>query len=589
MENREIKKLAEQYIKFEKNKEFSDEVSKLLSDENYSELGDRFYTELDFGTGGIRGVIGGGYNRINPFIIKKTTQGLANYINKAVSSSGSGEKRGSVAIAYDSRRFSPLFAKEAALVLCANNIKVYLFTSLRPTPQLSFAVRELGCTAGIVITASHNPAEYNGYKVSWSDGGQVVEPHDRLIIDEVRKSSGENIREMREKDAVDKKLLQYIDREIDEPYLDMVKGCYLRPDLVREKGKTLKIVYTPLHGAGRIPVEKALKDAGIDVITVPEQAEPDGEFPTVKYPNPEEASAMALALKLAGEVDADLVMGTDPDSDRIGIAVPDRDDGKGFTLINGNQLGSMLAYYILSTLKAQGRMPDKPAIIKTIVTTELQRLIGESFGVTVYDVLTGFKWIADLIAGFEKTGENYVFGGEESYGFLVGTRVRDKDAVSAAVVTAEMTLFGRENGMSVLDFLNSIYEKYGYFRESQVSGTFKGQSGLKIMKNLMSSMRGTPPSDFDGIKVIETRDYKNRIIINNITLPEADVLQFILEERSMITVRPSGTEPKIKFYISCREKPGKKLEQAKSDAADKAAAMEKDIKKIIDSANQGDS
>ena len=584
MEKNEIKKLAEEYIRLEKVMDFRDEVSKLLSEENYSELGDRFYRELDFGTGGIRGVIGGGYNRLNPFIIRKTTQGLANYINKAVrrdDTGGSGSKA-SVAIAYDSRRFSPLFALEAALVLCANNIRVNLFTSLRPTPELSFAVRELGCTAGIVITASHNPAEYNGYKVSWSDGGQVVEPHDRLIIEEVRKSAGEDIREMTEKEAAAKKLLKYIDREIDEPYLEMVKGCYLRPDLVREKGKTLKIVYTPLHGAGRIPVEKALKDAGIDVITVPEQAEPDGNFPTVKFPNPEEASAMALALKLAGEVDADLVMGTDPDSDRIGIAVP---DGGGFTLINGNQLGSMLSYYILSTLKAQGRMPDKPAIIKTIVTTELQRLIGDSFGVRVYDVLTGFKWIADLIARFEKTGENYIFGGEESYGFLVGTRVRDKDAVSAAVVTAEMALFSRENGMSVLDFLNSIYEKYGYFRESQVSGTFKGQSGLEIMKNLMGGMRSSPPEQIGGIRIKEARDYKNRITINNIKLPEADVLQFSLEDGSMITVRPSGTEPKIKFYISCREKPGKKLEQAKADAGIKAAAMEKDIKKIIESAN----
>ena len=579
MEQEKTRELAEQYIKYEKEAGFRSEVEKLLAEENFNELEDRFYRELDFGTGGIRGVIGGGDNRINPFIIRKTTQGLADYINRAA-----GEGKGSVAIAYDSRRFSPLFAEQAALVLCANNIKVYLFTSLRPTPELSFAVRQLGCTAGIVITASHNPPEYNGYKVSWSDGGQVVPPHDRLIIEQVRKTAGNSIRDIEKETALGKKLLNFIDREVDSLYMDMVRKCYLRPSLVKEKGKDLKVVYTPLHGTGKLPVEAALKSAGIDVITVPQQAEPDGNFPTVKYPNPEEAAAMELALELAAKEGADLVMGTDPDADRIGIAVPDR-TGKKYILINGNQFGSMLAFYILSTLEEQKRMPEKPAIVKTVVTTELQRLIGESFGVKVYDVLTGFKWIADLIARFEKTGEHYIFGGEESYGFLVGTEVRDKDAVSAAVVAAEMALYARENNLSLLDYLNSIYAKYGYFREALLSGTFKGQKGLETMGNLMKKLRNNPPAEIAGITVATVRDYSKGAELNGIQLPPSDVLQFVLEDGSMVTARPSGTEPKIKFYISCRDVPGRNLQEARETVDKKVEAIEAVIKKVIESAD----
>ena len=570
METKELISIAEEYIGYEKNDIFSSEVKELLKIEDFDELNDRFFKGLDFGTGGIRGVIGGGYNRINPYIIQKTTQGLANYINKAVD-------KGSVAVAYDSRRYSDLFAKEAALVLCANNIKVYLFTSLRPTPELSFAVRELGTTAGIVLTASHNPAEYNGYKVSWSDGGQIVTPHDKLIIEEV-KNAGSTIKIMDEKEALDKGLLKYIDSEIDEPYMNMVDNCFLRKELIKEKGKDLKIVYTPLHGAGRIPVENALSRVGINVLTVPQQAEPDGNFPTVEFPNPEEASAMKMAIDLAKKEKADLVMGTDPDSDRIGIAVPDGDE---YVLINGNQLGSMLAYYILSSLEESVSIPVNGALIKTIVTTELQRKIGKSFGVKVYDVLTGFKWIAKLIADFENTGEKYIFGGEESYGFLVSDKVRDKDAVSAAALTAEMALFNLSKGRSVLEYLDSIYEKYGYYKEDLISKTFKGEKGLKIMSTLMDNLRNSSPSSLGSIKVAGVKDYNKGIESEGLTLPFSNVLQFTLEEGSIVTVRPSGTEPKIKFYISCCEESGSELNKAKDMVNKKVSDIKKDINNII--------
>ncbi len=579
MDKEKIITLAKQYVKFEKEPTFREEVEKLLDQQKYDELNERFYKELDFGTGGIRGIIGGGYNRLNSFMIRKTTQGLANYIKKTVEK----EREGSVVIAYDSRNYSPVFAIEAALVLCANNIKTYLFTSLRPTPELSFAVRHLGCTAGIVITASHNPAEYNGYKVSWSDGGQVVPPHDELIIEEVRKSLPEDIKSMEEELAIVENLLQYIDRKIDKPYLEMVKRCFFRPQLVKEKGNSLKVVYTPLNGAGKVFVEKALEEAGIKVVIVPEQSEPDGNFPTLKYPNPEEASAMEMAVNLAKKVKADIVMGTDPDSDRLGIAVP---NGNEYILISGNQLGSLLAYYILSTLNEQNKLPQHGATIKSIVTTELQRLIGESFGAKVYDVLTGFKWIAHLMANFEKTGENFIFGTEESYGFLVSKEVRDKDAVSAAIVTAEMALYCRSKGMSILDYLNSIYEKYGYFKEAQVSGVFKGQKGLETMKNLMTNLRAKPFEKLGGIKIKETRDYEKNISLNGITLPQSDVLQFILEDGSIVTVRPSGTEPKIKFYISCRDVPGKKLQDAKNVVDKKVGSITEDIKAVLDKEKQ---
>lgn len=578
MDKKELDTKIRDYLKFEDQQYFIDNLKQVIESKDIEEMNDRFYMDLEFGTGGLRGVIGGGYNRINPYIIRKSTTGLAKYINKMV-------KNGSVAIAYDSRNFSSLFAEEAALTLCANGIKVYLFTSLRPTPVISYAVRKLGCTAGIVVTASHNPAEYNGYKVYWSDGGQIVPPHDVAIIDEVNVVSGK-VDTMDKDEAVRKGLLIYTDKEIDEPYVKLVKSCSFRPDLMRAEGKNLKVVYTPLHGAGTMMVERTLGEMGIEVLTVPEQREPDGNFPTVDFPNPEIISAMKLGLKLAQKEKADLLLGTDPDADRLGIAVPDDDK---FVLITGNQLGVLIGDYIFSSLKENGVLNDKCAFVKTIVTTELQRLVAESYGVKSYDVLTGFKYIAEKIKGFEKTGEKYIFGGEESYGYLVTDEVRDKDAVSAAFLTVELTLYHRSMGKSVLDRLKEIWQKFGYFEELLISRYLKGEKGKIQMEGMMSSMRNNPPAEFGGILVSYMKDYKTGETYNvitgvkqkNIDLPSSNVLQFLLKDGSMVTIRPSGTEPKIKFYASCKAEPGQDLHESKKEVAAKLKKIEEDVDEFL--------
>ncbi len=573
---------AQEYIGFEQDPFFRDQVVKLVNEQNFSELSDRFYTDLEFGTGGLRGVIGGGYNRMNPFVVRKSTQGLANYIKKSVPIEDA-----SAVIAYDSRNFSDLFALEAALVLCANGIRTYLFTSLRPTPELSFAVRHLKATAGIVVTASHNPPEYNGYKVYWSNGAQVVPPHDKGIIQEVR-AVKELVTPLSKEEAINRKLLIMIDKEIDDPFISMVKNCALRPELIREKGKDLKVVFTPLNGTGAMPVSRALSEMGIEVIFVPEQKDPDGNFPTVSYPNPEEASAMKLALDLAKKVGADLVMGTDPDADRLGIAAPDNGE---FKLITGNQLGSLLAYYIFSTRKELGNLPQNAAFIKTIVTTELQCLIAEDFGVKCYNTLTGFKWIGEKIHQFEQTadGPRYIGGGEESYGYLINTEVRDKDAVSAATMTAEMALYFSSQGKTLWDQLRVMWKKYGYFEEALISNTFKGESGLRQMNDLMEKIRNNPPCTFGDQDVIMVKDYregtinyvKEKSIKKEIDLPSSNVVQFILADRSVVTARPSGTEPKIKFYASCSSEPGEELSSAQARVGQKIAAIREALKKLI--------
>ncbi len=568
---------ASEYLKLEQNEYFRNELQKVIDSEDFENLNDRFYTDLSFGTGGLRGVIGGGYNRMNPYTVRKATQGLADYIN---SQNGGG----SVVIAYDSRNFSDLFAKEAALTLCANGIKAFVFSSLRPTPELSYAVRELGAVSGIVVTASHNPPEYNGYKVYWSDGGQVTPPHDTGIIDLVKKVETPRP-SISEKDATDAGLFEYIDSVIDDKYVDMVKSYFFNPVLLREKGKDLKVVYTPLHGTGTMLVERILGECGIKVNTVPQQREPDGNFPTVDYPNPEEASAMKLALELGETTGADLVLGTDPDADRLGIAVPDP-SGR-FRLVTGNQLGCLLGDYIFSALKEQNKMPSKPRLVKTIVTTELQRLIAESYGAEVYDVLTGFKYIGEKIKEFESTGESYVFGGEESYGYLVETEVRDKDAVSAAVITAEMALYDRQRGMSLLEHLDDIYERFGYFEEKMISKTYKGQAGVERIKELMNSLRNNTPKTLGGIDVSVIRDYKMRRqtdrksnVESKINLPESNVLQFVLADDTIVTARPSGTEPKIKFYASSRADKNIELEQAEKIVREKLKNISIDIERI---------
>lgn len=568
-----IKDKALEYLKLEEHSIFKAEVQDLIDNNNENELKERFYKDLSFGTGGLRGVIGGGYNRMNPFTVRKATQGLANYVVNNVK----GEK--SAVIAYDSRNYADLFSLEAALVLCANGIKTYLFTSLRATPELSYAVRKLGTTTGIVVTASHNPAEYNGYKVYWSDGAQVTPPHDSGIIQEVSKVTTD-IKTINKDEAIKQGLLVMIDSEIDEPYFDMVQKQALRPELIKEKAKDLKVVYTPLHGTGTFAIETLFNRLGLPIITVKEQREPNGDFPTVPFPNPEEASAMALSLELAKKEKANLVIGTDPDADRIGIAVPDGDE---YVLISGNQLGALLADYILRTKKELGTLPENPAFINTIVTTNLQNKIAESYGVTCFKVLTGFKFIGAKMKEFDETGDyNYVFGGEESYGFLIGTDVRDKDALSAATMAAEMALWNLDRGKTILEHLNEIYEKFGYYKETLISKYFKGISGIKIMDDLMTTLRTETPIELGGIKVKSFIDFKSGTtkniatgeVLKNIDLPESNVLQFILEEGSIVTARPSGTEPKIKFYASCCSEKGLDLNKAKEIVDNKIKAIE---------------
>ena len=569
---------AREYLALEEHPTFTDELERLIAAEDWPELNDRFYTELDFGTGGLRGVIGAGYNRMNPYMVKRATQGLATYIKKHAETPAP-----SVVIAHDSRRYSDLFAETVALVCCANGIGAYLFPSLRPTPELSFLVRQLGATAGIVVTASHNPPQYNGYKVYWSDGAQVVPPHDQGIIEEVRAASG-HIETAGRAEAEEAGLLRTLGPEIDDAYNAMIRGHVLRPELMAEAARQTKVVYTPLHGTGTVQVERILADIGVSCITVPEQREPDAEFPTVEFPNPEEASALEMALALAAKEKADLVLGTDPDADRLGIAVPGPD---GFELVTGNQLGALMCDYMLATLAELGRMPADPVIIKTIVTTELQRRVASYHGADTVDVLTGFKYIGEKIRQFEQTGRTYVFGGEESYGFLVGTEVRDKDAVSAAALAVEMTVYDRARGKTVLDHLDDLYRRHGYFQESLVSKGFAGEAGRATMDGLMERLRGDLPKRFGGLEVVECRDYRDRSVTTvdgrreeAIDLPRSNVVQYIMRGGTF-TARPSGTEPKIKFYVSCWTEPGGNLQDDRATVSGRVARSCEEIEALV--------
>lgn len=580
MSGQAIEKAIQDYIANEPLPFFRDQVQALVHGRKEEELSDRFYKDLEFGTGGMRGEIGGGTNRMNPYMIQKATQGLANYIKKT------GTENPRVAIAYDSRHFSDTFAREAALVLAANNIETFVFTGLRPTPELSFAVRYLKATAGIVITASHNPKEYNGYKVYWSDGGQIISPHDKGIIAEVR--SAAQILRMEEKEAVANGRLKWIDKEVDEPFIQGVKDAAIRPQLMRDKGKELRVVFTPLHGTGAVPVSRALEEMGIRVVFVEGQREPNGDFPTVEYPNPEEAKALNLAMELGKELGADLVMGTDPDADRLGVAVP---DGKQMVIISGNQLGALLADYIFSGKKEMKALPDKPLFIKTIVTTEFQRKIAESYGALCEDVLTGFKFIGAKILEYEQQpdGPEFVFGGEESYGYLVHTQVRDKDAVSAATLTAEMALYHVSRGKSLIARLNELWEQFGYYQEVLISQHFKGQAGAQTMQRMMENLRTVPPKTWAGVKVECVRDFQAGQSIDpqtgttrqDISLPSSNVLQFVLGDGSIVTARPSGTEPKIKFYASCHGETGMDLAASKTAVAERMGRIEEEIGSLI--------
>ncbi len=581
MEKEEILKRAKAYIAAEKDERFSKEVEELIAKEDYKELEDRFYQTLEFGTGGLRGIMGGGTNRMNTLEINMATQGLANYVLKAFPEKA---KNGtlSAVVAYDSRLNSDVFAEATALIFAANGIKAYLFSSLRPTPELSYAIRTLGAQTGVVVTASHNPRMYNGYKAYWDDGAQVIEPHDVGIIEEVNKVK--EVKTMTRVEAIASEKLVIIDKEIDEKFWAMCKAQLFRPELIKEKAKDVRIVYTPLHGTGAMHVEKVLGDLGLKIITVPEQREPDGNFPTVEKPNPEEKPALTLAVELAKKEKADGVMATDPDSDRFGTAFPDKDGN--FVLLNGNQMGALLMEYVLLSRKEFNKMPVNPAVVRSIVTSPFGDYICKKYGVKMFDCLTGFKWIAAKEAEFEKAGtHNYVFGLEESYGYKIEREVMDKDGVSAAAMCAEMILYWRSKGKSLLEHLDDMYKEYGYFEDRAISQYFPGAQGGEIMKGMMAKLRKEPPATLGGEKVIKVRD-----IMWDPDLPKSNVLQFYLESGTIVSARPSGTEPKIKFYINSMIPAGDGSDAWFAEAKKKAGVLcdgiESDIQKIIDAASK---
>ncbi len=510
-----------------------------------AEIEDRFFRELTFGTGGLRGVIGAGTNRMNRYIVGKATQGLAQYVLKKKAGSGTP----SVVIAHDSRRCSPEFALEAALVLAGNGIKAYLFEDLRPTPELSFAVRHLGADAGIVITASHNPPEYNGYKVYNQHGGQLVPAEANEVIEEISKlSSFAEIRRMTREEAERQGLLVWIGEEVDAAYIDEVVSVSRRPEAIRAVGDELKIIYTPLHGTGHQPVVRALQKAGFtNVRVVEEQAVPDGNFPTVKSPNPEEREAFTLALEIAKQQGADLIIGTDPDADRMGAVVMNS-EGE-YVILTGNQSGAIMVDYLLGSMKESGDLPQNGAVIKTIVTSEMGAKIAESYGAKVLNTLTGFKYIGELMTKFEQTGEHtFLFGYEESYGYLAGNYARDKDAVVAALLIAEAAAYYKTQGKTLYEVLLELYERYGYYQEQLESRTMKGKDGLERIGRVMEEFRQSPPQTVAGVNVVEVKDYLPGID----GLPPENVLKFFLEDGSWFCLRPSGTEPKIKVYFAVR-------------------------------------
>ena len=548
-----------------------EELRSIAGDEN--EIKDRFYRSLEFGTGGLRGIIGAGTNRMNLYTVRKATQGLANFILKE-----GGAERG-VAIAYDSRRMSIEFSEEAALCLAANGIKAYRFESLRPTPELSFAVRELGCIAGIVVTASHNPAEYNGYKVYWDDGAQVTPPKDAEIIDEVNAvTDWAEVRTLSRVEAIRRGLYFVIGSEIDDRYMEELKKQVIRGDLCREIGKTMKVVYTPLHGTGNLPVRRILKEIGFEqVYVVPEQELPDGNFPTVASPNPENKSAFELALALAEKVGAELVLATDPDADRLGVFAKDSVSGE-YKSFTGNMSGMLICEYLLSQRKELGKIHDDGFIVKTIVSTNMADLIAAEYGVELKECLTGFKYIGELIRLAEESGHgHYEFGFEESYGCLVGTHARDKDAVVAVMMLCEAAAYYRTKGLTLWDQMMNIYRKYGFFREGIETITLKGFEGAAKITEMMDAIRQNPPKKLGDYTVTEFRDYERDVITDLASggkrptgLRKSNVLYFDLTDNAWACVRPSGTEPKIKFYMGVK---GNSFEDADAKLAKLDAAM----------------
>ncbi len=568
----------QEYEKWCTDPYFDEETKKELKElkGNESEIEDRFYRQLEFGTGGLRGVIGAGTNRMNIYTVRQATQGLANYI---ISQNGQGK---GVAIAHDSRRMSPEFAREAALCLNANGIKTYLFESLRPTPELSFAVRELGCISGIVITASHNPREYNGYKVYWEDGAQITPPHDKNILAEVAKvTEFDQVKSMAEDDARAAGLFKVIGTDFDDLYVEQLKAQSIHPEIIKEAAKDMTIVYTPLHGTGNVPVRRVLRELGFEkVYVVKEQKEPDGNFPTVAYPNPEDEKAWTLALELAKEVDADIILATDPDADRLGVYAKDTESGE-YVSFTGNMSGMLIAEYILREKTKTGTMPENPALVETIVTTDMAKAIAKDYGTALIEVLTGFKYIGEQIKFFEEQNTyHYVFGLEESYGCLAGTYARDKDACVAVMMLCEVAAYYKLQGKTLWDAMVDMYEKYGYYKEGLATLTLKGIDGAQKIQEMMNGFRSNPPKEMGGFKVLAARDYKADKRTDLITgeetstgLPESNVLYYELEDNAWCCVRPSGTEPKIKFYFGVK---GSSLEDAqkKLDAVKNAMTKE---------------
>ena len=554
-----------------------EELKAIKDDEN--EIKERFYMDLEFGTAGLRGIIGAGTNRMNIYVVRRATQGLANYIAKV------DKKSQGVAIAYDSRHMSPEFAQEAALCLAANGIKAYIFETLRPTPELSFAVRHLGCVAGINVTASHNPPEYNGYKVYWEDGAQITPPHDFGIMGEVKAISDWNtVKTMDKEEAVNAGLFEVIGQAVDDAYMAELKKQIIHMDAIQAEGKNLKIVYTPLHGTGNIPARRILKELGFEnVYVVPEQELPNGDFPTVSYPNPEAAEAFELGLKLAKEVDADIVLATDPDADRLGVRVKDK-NGE-YHDLTGNMSGCLLANYELSQRKAvNGSLPEDGALVKTIVTTNLADAIAKGYNVNLIEVLTGFKYIGQQILGFENSGKGtYLFGFEESYGCLIGTYARDKDAIVATMALCEAAAYYKTQGKTLWDAMIDMYEEFGYYKDAIQAVTMKGIEGLQKIQEIMTTLRQNPPAEFAGHKVTAVRDYKLDEITDLATgekkptgLPNSNVLYYELTDDAWVCVRPSGTEPKVKFYYGVK---GTSL----ADADEKSDAMGKAVLEMVDS------
>ncbi len=539
---------------------------------NEKEIEDRFYKELEFGTAGLRGVIGAGLNRMNKYTVGRATQGLANFILKE------GTQNKGVAISFDSRHKSKEFSEETALCLNANGIKTYIFESLRPVPELSFTVRELKCTAGIMITASHNPPEYNGYKVYWEDGAQIIPPKDKQIIEEVSNTEFSKIKTMKKEDAIEKGLYIEIGKEIDDAFINKLKSLVLNPEIIKKEQNDIRIVYTPLHGAGNIPVQRVLKELGFThVYVVPEQEKPDGDFPTVSYPNPEDKNAFKLALNLAKKVDADVVLATDPDSDRLGVYSKDL-NGE-YVSYTGNMSALLIAEYELSQKKEKGILPKNGAIITTIVSSDMTKAIAKYYGVKVFETLTGFKWIGEKIRQFEEKGDySYQFGFEESYGCLISPHARDKDGISAVMALCEAVAYYKSKNLTLWEQMLNIYKKYGFYKENQVSIVLKGADGAEQIKLKMEKMRNNPPKELAGLKVLEVRDYEKHTIIKSngekleTDLPTSNVLYYDLENNSWCCVRPSGTEPKIKFYMGVK---GTSMEDANNKVEELTNAMNK--------------